>query len=199
MASAATAPAGSSPSTPQQAKVTFDRIALLPAGTPGASKATSQEEPSSSLGVTDGDESASSEGDADSSSEAPSESLAEATTTPTSTRVRFVLTNHEQARVLTGRVCLVALLGEGPGEGGGSVLTLPAGMKLPAGPRSAPTGCPGGQLVRFSRLRPTEMILPVAPSRVRGLVLHFSEGPGNSHHSHAWTVPARATPARPSP
>lgn len=98
-----------------------------------------------------------------------------------STVLSFELINQDQAnvRAISGRVCAVAeidpgQLPEGSAHAGKTAVTAPGNARLDS-QNKAIGPCLGGQLVRFARLRPTSIVLPVPQEAVKKAVLYFTD------------------------
>jgi hypothetical protein len=88
------------------------------------------------------------------------------------TTVRFSLSATPEAlgKTLAGRVCAIATTKVAPGEKS-SIVSYPNDTSSFV----TKSDCPRGLLVKFSRLRPTEVMLPVAPEEILFLELRFTE------------------------
>ena len=106
------------------------------------------------------------------------------------TTFKFELTNTDQANIksIFGRVCAVVqlkkeILPETSAYKEIGWVTLPANLKLDAGHQVAGP-CPSGEVVRFARLRPTSVVLPVPQEAIEGAVLYFAELPSGRMTAH---------------
>jgi len=110
------------------------------------------------------------------------------------TTVHFQLVNtlKNRGQSWTGRVCGIAELAQATspddirgtqlglsakGQTAGFV-ALPGGFKVDSA-RQPTNGCADGQLVRFSRLRPTELVIPAKQDSIRRVTIFFVETGSN--------------------
>lgn len=116
------------------------------------------------------------------------------------TTIEFDLAQADASRqeILEGRVCAVAeikpgaiLAASAPSASSATALnsasvkvaTIPPKLNLT--PANVPLkGCTGGEYVRFTRLRPTELTFPVSREAIGKVVLYFSESGLNALNSH---------------
>ncbi|MEN9826433.1 MAG: hypothetical protein RI953_2178 [Pseudomonadota bacterium] len=99
------------------------------------------------------------------------------------TTVHFQLVNISKSRgqSWTGRVCGVAELASGgaaPVRGAGGFMALPGGFKVDSA-RYPSNSCADGELVRFSRLRPTELVVPAKQDAIKRVTIFFVESGSN--------------------
>jgi len=110
------------------------------------------------------------------------------------TTLHFQLVNtlKNRGQSWTGRVCGIAELAQAipPDESRGTqvglsakgqtsgFVALPGGFKVDSA-RQPTNGCADGQLVRFSRLRPTELVIPAKQDSIKRVTIFFVETGSN--------------------
>jgi hypothetical protein len=112
------------------------------------------------------------------------------------TTLHFQLVNtlKNRSHSWTGRVCGIAELSASSAESAAGQVNLSARTQVagfvavPSGSRvdSATTpnnSCADGQLVRFSRLRPTELVIPAKHETIKRVTIFFVESGSNRMHS----------------
>lgn len=95
------------------------------------------------------------------------------------TTIHFQLVNTSnsgQARI--GRVCGVAEITAVPENSrtgsAGRMVAIPSGRPVPSSVTPS-NSCADGELVRFSRLRPTELVIPAKQDAIKGITIFFVE------------------------
>ncbi|MEY3903968.1 MAG: hypothetical protein RL189_3274 [Pseudomonadota bacterium] len=109
----------------------------------------------------------------------------------TTLHFQLVNTARNKSQSWTGRVCGVAELANATSESKGSAavamaargpasgfLALPGGFKVESA-RAPSNGCADGELVRFSRLRPTELVIPARQDAIKRVTIFFVESGSN--------------------
>lgn len=109
------------------------------------------------------------------------------------TTLHFQLVNTAKSRSQswTGRVCGVAELSNTTADSRGSnavamaargsvsgFLALPGGFKVDSA-KAPSNGCADGELVRFSRLRPAELVIPARQDAIKRVTIFFVESGSN--------------------
>ncbi|MFZ9521563.1 MAG: hypothetical protein ACO3A4_13895 [Silvanigrellaceae bacterium] len=98
------------------------------------------------------------------------------------TTVHFQLVNisRNKNQSWTGRVCGIAELNSAnaAARNSGSFMALPGGFKVDSA-RYPSNSCADGELVRFSRLRPTELVVPVKQDSIKRITIFFVESGSN--------------------
>lgn len=95
------------------------------------------------------------------------------------TTIHFQLVNtSNRGQAWIGRVCGVAELAgtrENSSKGStGNMVAIPSGRPVPSSV-SPSNSCADGELVRFSRLRPTELVIPAKQDSIKGVTVFFVE------------------------
>jgi hypothetical protein len=114
------------------------------------------------------------------------------------TTLHFQLVNtvKNRSHSWTGRVCGIAEITQGnsghadkAGQVGlsarsavGGFVAIPGGIRLDSA-SSPNNGCAEGQLVRFSRLRPTELVIPAKQESIKRVTVFFVESGSNRMHA----------------
>jgi hypothetical protein len=109
----------------------------------------------------------------------------------TTLHFQLVNTARNKSQSWTGRVCGVAELSNSTADSKGSTsvamaargsvsgyLALPGGFKVESA-RAPSNGCADGELVRFSRLRPTELVIPARQDSIKRVTIFFVEAGSN--------------------
>lgn len=102
------------------------------------------------------------------------------------TTVHFQLINTKKGRHQSwmGRVCGVAELSNPTGRGTGKTNNQAGLIAIPSGEpvltaQNPSNSCADGELVRFSRLRPTELVVPARQDTIKRVTIFFVEAGSN--------------------
>lgn len=96
----------------------------------------------------------------------------------TTLHFQLVNTSPSRGRMLTGRVCGVAELATTQKAGQVGLIALPSGEPV-RNSQNPFDSCADGELVRFSRLRPTELIVPARQDSIKRVTVFFVESGSN--------------------
>lgn len=115
----------------------------------------------------------------------------------TTLHFQLVITARQRGRSWTGRVCGIAELNPGAKANianrpttasqvslsaraahAGNYISLPSGFQIDSGATPS-NACADGELVRFSRLRPTELVVPVKQDAIKKVTIFFVESGSN--------------------
>lgn len=109
----------------------------------------------------------------------------------TTVHFQLVNTSRERTQSWTGRVCGIAELAKSEPDAKGRAalamsargsasgyVALPGGFKVDSA-KAPSNGCADGELVRFSRLRPTELVIPAKQDSIKRVTIFFVESGSN--------------------
>lgn len=107
---------------------------------------------------------------------------------PGSTLIEFSLVNNNQKPrrgPITGWVCAAV---EVETTEGLVTRPAPASVNMPTTPGAQVRSCRGGEMVKFVRLRPTELVVAASEKNIRRVVLYFSESSSGRVYSQSFAV-----------